>query len=100
MWVYKLSSPSVPSYVYQRFSMLDQDGLVIELTPVGNEIENRFLWVYAEAPVPKGLTALTLSHEALRDLWPEQVNLVNVERDRAVKSALFDGGNPQITIRF
>ncbi len=88
------------NYVHQRFFMLDQDGAVIPLNPVGNELENRYLWVYAEAPIPEGLSALTLSHEALRDLWPEQVNLVNVERDGTVRSALFNGGSPEITVRF
>lgn len=87
-------------YVHQRFSLADQDGAPIALTPVGNEIENRFLWIYAEAPVPEGLTALTLSHDALRDLWPDQVNLVNIERDRDIQSALFDGGSDELTIRF
>ncbi len=87
-------------YVHQRFVMQDQAGRVIPLAPVGNEIENRFLWVYAESPIPEGLSALTLSHEALRDLWPEQVNLVNVERGQTLKSALFDGGSQEITVRF
>ena len=70
----------------------------LALTPVGNEIENQFLWVYAECPIPEGLTALTLSHDALRDLWPEQMNLVNVERGETLRSALFDGGQTEITV--
>lgn len=88
------------TYVHAGFSLADQDGKAIPLSPVGNEIEARFLWVYAEAPIPDDLTALTLSHNALRDLWPEQVNLVNVERNRAVKSATFARGSQEITIRF
>ncbi|MDA8020926.1 MAG: hypothetical protein MPN21_26110 [Thermoanaerobaculia bacterium] len=88
------------SYVHKRFYLADQDGEAIVLTPVGNEIDGHHLWVYAEAPIPEGLTALTLSHEALRDVWPEQVNLVNVERDKTVRSATFDGGQREATIRF
>ena len=88
------------SYVHGRFSLVDQDGAAIALVDVGNEIDGRYLWVYAEAPIPVGLTALTLSHDALRDLWPEQVNLVNVERDKTVKSATFSGGRRESTIRF
>lgn len=86
------------AYVHDRFTMADQDAVRLALTPVGNEIENRFLWVYAECPIPDGLTALTLSHDALRDLWPEQVNLVNVERGETLRSALFDGGRTEITV--
>ena len=88
------------AYVHDRFTLTDQDRKTIPLTPVGNEIENEFLWVYAEAPIPAALTAITLSHHALRELWPEQSNLVNVERDQVVRSATFDGGSREITIRF
>ena len=63
-------------------------------------MDSRYLWVYAEAPIPAGLTALTLSHDALRDLWPEQVNLVNVERDKVVQSATFTRGIREATISF
>ena len=88
------------TYVHERFSMTDQDGATIALEPVGNEIDGRYLWVYAEAPIPAGLTALTLSHDALRDVWPEQVNLVNVERAKRVRSATFGPGRREATIRF
>lgn len=85
-------------YVYGHFSMADQGGESIRLTPVGNEIEGRFLWVYAEAPIPERLEELTLSHQALRDVWPGQVNMVNVERDRQVRTATFRDGSSEITI--
>lgn len=85
-------------YVHERFSLKDQDGKVIALKPVGHEIESRYLWVYAEAPIPDGLTALTMSHDALRDVWPDQTNLVNVEHDKKVRSATFNQGRREATI--
>ncbi len=87
-------------YTHSGFSLRDQDGSVIVLTPVGNEIDNQFLWVYAEAPIPEGLTALTLSHAALRDVWPEQTNMVNVERGDSVRTATFRDGDGSLEIRF
>lgn len=87
------------AYVHARFELRDQDERLIELTPVGNEIEHGFLWVYAEAPIPEGLRALTISHRALRDVWADQVNLVNVEQDASVKSALFSEGSDAITLQ-
>lgn len=87
-------------YVHARFTLADQHGDAIALTPVGHEIDGAHLWVYAEALVPEGLTALSISHEALRDLWPSQTNLVNVERADSVKSALFDGGRREIRLEF
>ncbi|MEL7449988.1 MAG: DUF6702 family protein [Pseudomonadota bacterium] len=87
-------------YVHGRFALVDQDGAAIALKPVGNEIEHQFLWVYAEAPMPDSLTAMTVSHHALRDVWPEQTNLVNVERGGSVRSATFFEGSGAIEIRF
>ena len=86
------------SYVRQRFSITDQDGRVLTLTSVGNEIEGRFLWIYSETAIQENLTSLTLRQDALRDIWPAQVNLVNVERNGNVKSATFTGGSTEITI--
>jgi hypothetical protein len=89
---------SFADYVYARFSISDQDGHPIPLTPVGYEIEGRFIWIYEEAPIPDSVTALRITHDALRDLWPEQTNLVNVERDGQLKSAYFSDGSREITI--
>ena len=85
-------------YVYTHFSIADQDGQVLSLSPVGNEIEGRFLWVYAETAIAEKIESLTLRHDALRDIWPEQVNLVNVERGGTVRSATFTGGSRELTI--
>lgn len=87
-------------YAHGRFSLEAQDGVAIELTPVGHEVEGRYLWVYAEAPIPEGLAALTITHGALRDVWPDQVNLVNVERGKKVQSATFGRGVDKVTVEF
>ena len=88
------------AYVGERFSLRDQDGTALTLTPVGSEIEGKYLWVYAETPIPDTLTALSMTHDALRDLWPDQVNLVTIERDGEQASALFADGTPALTINF
>jgi hypothetical protein len=86
------------AYVYERFSIADQDGNVIALSGVGKEIDGRFIWVYQEAPISEGISALRIRHGALRDLWPEQVNLVNVERNGNLASARFQGSSDEITL--
>ncbi|MEL7045983.1 MAG: DUF6702 family protein [Pseudomonadota bacterium] len=85
-------------YVHKQFILLDQRGEPLGLQSIGNEIDGEFLWVYAEATIPEGLTALTLSQQALREIWPEQTNLVNVERFGTVKSAVFGPGSEEVTI--
>lgn len=85
-------------YVYRHFSIADQDDRSLPLKPVGHEIEGRFLWVYAETAMPKTITSLILRHDALHDVWPDQVNLVNVEKNGVVKSLIFTGGSTEITV--
>jgi len=86
------------SYVHSHFEIWDQDGRRLPLSPVGHEIEGRFLWVYAETEIPEDIESLSLRHDALRDIWPQQVNLVNVERSGNVRSATFMGGSTELTI--
>ena len=86
------------SYVHSHFEIRDQDGRRLPLSPVGHEIEDRFLWVYAETAIPEDIESLSLRHDALRDIWPQQVNLVNVERSGNVRSAIFVGASTELTI--
>lgn len=90
-----ISSPETQSlfadYVSERFAMTDDGVTPMPLTPVGFEIERRFFWVYQETPMREGIEELTFRHDALRDLWPEQINTINVEGMGAVKTATFDG---------
>ncbi|MEM1412413.1 MAG: DUF6702 family protein [Pseudomonadota bacterium] len=88
------------AYVATRFSLMDPAGEPLALTRVGNEVDGPHLWVYSEAPIPDELTALTIIHDALRDVWPEQANLVNIERAGEVRSALLRSERQKATIRF
>ena len=65
-------------YVAERFS-LKSAGKVLPLSKVGFEIDGKFFWVYQETPEPVALTELSVQHNALRDIWPDQENLVNIE---------------------
>lgn len=79
------------TYVAERFSLRNGDtGELISLSFVGHDVEGKFIWVYQEAPAPK-TRKLEITHSALRDLWHDQQNTVNVEGDFGVKSAVFGG---------
>lgn len=85
------------TYVAGRFE-LRAGGRPLELAAVGTEIDGRHLWVYQETPIPEELDSLAIRHDALRDIWPAQVNLVNVERGSDTRSAQFEGGVGQVEI--
>ncbi len=79
------------AYVTERFSIFNgETNTVLALTFVGHEVEGKFIWIYQEAPAPEA-RSLAIAHNALRDIWPDQINTVNVEGDFGIQSAQFDG---------
>jgi len=85
------------SYVINRFSveaeLADGSRLPLELDYLGAEIDGQFIWVYQEAAIIDGIESFSMVNMALRDVWPDQSNLVNVEREGRIFSALFDAGS-------
>lgn len=75
------------SYVSERFHINSKQQELV-LKQIGFEVEGKFFWVYQETPLPENIESLTVSHNALRDIWPDQINTVNVERFVAGKRAI------------
>lgn len=79
------------AYVAERFALSDgESNQPIELSFVGHDMDGKFIWVYQETPLPQS-TSLVVRHNALRDLWPDQQNMVNIEGRFGVKSAVLEG---------
>jgi len=76
------------AYVEDRFEML-ADGRALPLRLIGFEIDGKFFWVYQETSIPDVIEKLSIGQQALRDIWPVQSNLVNVERAGQVSSLRF-----------
>jgi len=85
-------------YVGERFALTSGE-TELPLSPVGFEIERVFFWVYQETPITEGISDLTIKHDALRDVWPQQINTVNIEGLDEIKTATFDGSVELKTIR-
>lgn len=84
-------------YVYDRFSIKDGTGKKLILTKVGHEVDGKFLWIYQEVKIPN-TDALTIEHNALRELWPSQTNTVNIEGADGLKTATFAGSVELLTV--
>ena len=77
-------------YVHERFALYDPAGEQLPLTLRGAEIDGDFLWVYQAMRLPQPpLDSFAVEHRALRDLWPDQVNTVNVEGRGKIRTLTF-----------
>lgn len=73
-------------YLLDHFGLQDQNGQLLPLSYVGSEVEGKYLWVYQETPITAAMSALSVKMSGLQDLWPTQINLVNIERNKKVRS--------------
>lgn len=90
----------VAQYVIERFALLGNEGNTLQLTYVGQELDDNFMWVYQEISLPENLIGLGVVNNILRDIWPEQSNLVNIERDGEIKTLNFDGDTEWLSVAF
>ena len=80
--------------------MFDSDGQLLPLKMVGVELDGKFFWVYQETTQPTTLDNMTIRHDALRDLWPEQVNTINVEGKGKLQTLSFTDSVELLTLTF
>lgn len=86
------------NYVTGKFALKNQDGKDIKLETLGFQNEGGYFWVYQETPIPKDLTTLYIKQDALKDIWSEQFNVVNVEGLKQVYSLNFSDRDEWLSI--
>jgi hypothetical protein len=87
-------------YVNRKVALQLADKTPLKLSLVGQEIDGKFFWVYQETKIPAKFSALRMQQGALRDVWSEQVNMVNFEGKGKVKTLHFDGDDDWLTVHF
>ena len=65
---------------------------------MGEEVDGQFLWVYQEIPAADDIVSMTIVSMALRDVWTDQSNLVNIERNDQIYSLTFDGSAEVLSV--
>jgi len=91
------------AYIQDHFQLRSIDDNVIELDYVGVEIEGKYLWVYQElslSNLDRNLKALKLNMTALQEVWPKQINHINIEKNGVVRSARLNKDQAWQTILF
>lgn len=66
-------------YATATFALRDQDEQTLPLKYVGAEADGKYLWVYQETPLTDKMNALEVKMSSLQDIWPGQINHINVE---------------------
>ena len=66
-------------YAIKKFELKDQSQNTLPLELLGFQNEGGYFWIYQELPLPKNLTQLNIKQDTLKDIWPEQYNVVNIE---------------------
>lgn len=93
------SQQAFAEYVTERFFM-ESEGEVLPLTLVGHEIDGKFFWVYQETAQIDNLDGLAIRHNALREIWPQQVNTINIEGKGELKTLTFDKNIELLKVSF
>ncbi|MFK8010866.1 MAG: DUF6702 family protein [Marinicellaceae bacterium] len=73
-------------YVSENFSLKDNDNNLITFSIVGSEVDGKYFWVYQETPITDAMTAFKVSMTALQDVWPKQINHINFEKNKTIRS--------------
>lgn len=87
------------NYVNSNFSMYSND-TQLKLTAIGYENDGQFFWVYQETTKPPALENLSIGHNALRDIWPSQVNIINIEGNGKLQTMIFNDSVELLKIEF
>lgn len=74
------------NYIQAQFRLANQDKELLELGSVGYEVEGKFFWVYQEIKNPNSISAVYLKMTALQEVWPGQINHINVEHEGKTRS--------------
>ncbi|TPH12273.1 DUF6702 family protein [Litorilituus lipolyticus] len=87
-------------YVAKQFLARDLDDKALTLNNVGFEVEGKFFWVYQDAKLPIELKGIKLYNGSLRELWPTQINMVNIEGKGQVKTLYFSDSKDWLVTTF
>lgn len=96
----KKTQQQFADYVAKQFLVRKLDDSALSLNNVGYEVEGKFFWVYQEATLSTELTGLKLYNGTLRELWPTQINMVNIEGKGEVRTLNFRDNEDWLTVTF
>ena len=98
----KLESPDLTNlraratlalYTQEQFLLAGLDGRPISLSILGAEVEGGFINVYQESKLAERPSGLAINNTLFQNIYPAQVNLVNVILGKEIRSVYFKDGD-------
>lgn len=96
----KKTQQQFADYVAKQFLARTLSDQALPLANVGFEVDGKFFWVYQETTAPETLAGVKLFNGALRDLWPTQINMVNIEGKGQVRTLYFSDNKDWLVTKF
>ncbi|MCL1096016.1 DUF6702 family protein [Shewanella kaireitica] len=94
----KATQNSFAEYVQTQFAIETNHSKKLPLKFVGLELDGKYIWIYQETAIPNRVTGLSISNGALQELWPAQLNLVNIEGKGELQSLLFNNSDQWLNV--
>ena len=88
----KTTHALVLEYLQKVFEIRSGDSR-LEFQWIGMELKGYTVWVYLQAKAPNGLLRTSLRNNLLFEVFPDQVNIVNIIRDGKRTSLVFKRGD-------
>ncbi|GAA4375489.1 hypothetical protein GCM10023186_08240 [Hymenobacter koreensis] len=85
--------PLIAAYLRRTVVFSGKPGEDIPLKYLGMEKENDAHWLFFTVKLPRPMQGVRLQQRLMLDLFPDQMNIVNVEANGKKQSALFRDGN-------
>jgi hypothetical protein len=86
--------------VRRSIEFSSKPGEVLPLTLVGIQHENDAHWVYFTAKLARPVQGITLRDKLFLDVFPDQMNIINLEVSGKKQSFLFRGGQEQQQLKW
>ncbi|MEM6535200.1 MAG: DUF6702 family protein [Pseudomonadota bacterium] len=89
------------NYVIATFSITDKAlDAPLALVLIGAEIDGAYLYVYQETGLPAAAFTWTLRYNTLREVWPDQINRVNIRAYGELKTLTFADQTEALSVSF
>jgi hypothetical protein len=96
----KTSDKILQSYLETHFILKNKRGKPTPIVYVGKETSVDVVNVYFEMPVSENIKNYTLENTIMLELFDDQTNIVNIQKDNKLKSVQFDSNKKSVQLAY